>query len=92
MRDKDIPEIMKPLIREFDAFIFTSTGVERSEKPGRLAAAFAKLSGKASFPVKDVKAAHSLALKLAGKTGLIAAAGSFYLAGKLRGMDWKFIP
>jgi dihydrofolate synthase/folylpolyglutamate synthase len=85
MADKDVKGILKLLVGSFDAFVFTRAPSPRAAAPGKLAGIFRKISRKPAWSAGKPEAARRRALKLAGQDGLVTVAGSFYLAGMLRG-------
>lgn len=86
MEDKNHVGMLKALCKSFDYFVFTSTGSERSAKPGKLAGVFRKLSNKSYAKTPNADAALKKAMTGAGRDGAVVAVGSFGLAGLVKAL------
>jgi dihydrofolate synthase/folylpolyglutamate synthase len=84
MRDKDYPEISRILSAAADEFICVSPpGSSRALPAAELAAQF-ESAGKKATVCDTVREAVDAAIDAAGKSGMVCAVGSLYLAGAVR--------
>ena len=84
MRDKDYPEICRILSEVAEEFICVSPpGSPRALPAAELAAQF-ESAGRKATACDTVRDAVSAAIDAAGKSGMVCAVGSLYLAGAVR--------
>jgi len=78
MRDKDHAQMMRQLLPVVDAVVFATPDTPRAESAEHLAARYGGAA------VGDPTRALALAEKLAGRRGLVVAAGSIFLMARAR--------
>lgn len=83
MEDKEVSRSLQQLTGIFDQIIVTSIDNPRALKPESMLKEIEKIGIKGTLK-KDSKEALCLAKKLAGKSGLVVAFGSLYLASEIR--------
>ena len=83
MGDKDIPNILKPIVPLADKVIYTKAAYHRAADP-RLLMEFGKGFGKAAEICPTVPGAIDRARSLAGKRDLILITGSLYVVGEAK--------
>jgi dihydrofolate synthase/folylpolyglutamate synthase len=84
-QDKDISGMLRLVLPEFDAVIFTRYfNNPRAVPPERLAALAGELSTIPVHTAPDPRAAWNLAQTFAGADHLIAITGSFFIAAEMR--------
>lgn len=88
-KDKDAAGMLAALARDTcgaDKLVLTDSCNPRGSDPGELLAAWNKLSTREAVVCEDTAEALALSQKIAGSIGVVLAAGSLYLAGKIRAL------
>lgn len=84
-RDKDVPGMLRVLLRSFDEVIFTRFAQNpRAVDPDELAAIAGQTAAARVHVTGDPPGAWELARRIAGREHLIGITGSFFIAAEMR--------
>ena len=89
LADKDLPNVLEPLLAQVDTLTFTQPNTERALEIGRSTDRVEKMAerlgkGRVEFMREPERGLHSI-VRRAGEKDLILVTGSMYLVGEIRG-------
>jgi dihydrofolate synthase/folylpolyglutamate synthase len=88
LKDKDVAEILKPLLPVIDGWYFGSLDVQRGENSKNLAKKLEEIGGGLCYTLASVAEAYQHATKNCTRLDLIIVFGSFYTVAEILKVRW----